>query len=96
MPEEITQIALFVFASKANVITIGGGQVALASELYFEIVNGLRGKRVSNQAVPEQFPLLRTIQYCCEYESILFPQSSDQVSIEVMTRFVQESNDAQK
>jgi hypothetical protein len=92
LPNEITQIALFVFASKSNVTTIGGGQVALASELYFEIVNGLKGKRIASQAVPEQFPLLRTIQYCCEYESVLFPRSSTQVRTEEMTRFVPESN----
>lgn len=72
LPEQIEQIALFVFASNKNVQKIGGGHVAIASEFYCEIVQGLRGKRVAEEAVPEQFPLLRTIQYCIEYESKLF------------------------
>jgi hypothetical protein len=33
LPSDIDQIAVFVFASNANVKTIGGGRVALASEL---------------------------------------------------------------
>lgn len=44
----------------------------LVSELYREITTGLRGKRVVKEAVSEQFPLLRTIQQCLEYEAQLF------------------------
>lgn len=72
LPNEIEQIALFVFAANTVVREIGGGRVALASQLYEEIVTGLRAKRVAKEAVPQQFPLLRTIQHCCEYESMLF------------------------
>jgi hypothetical protein len=72
LPSEIEQIALLVFASDVNITMLGGGRVALASDFYAEIVKCLRGKRVYAQAVPEQFPLLRTIQYCCEYEVKLF------------------------
>lgn len=75
LPEQIEQIALFVFASNKTVQKIGGGRVAIASEFYREIVQGLRGKRVAKEAVPEQFPLLRTIQYCLEYENSLFGES---------------------
>jgi hypothetical protein len=79
IPNDIEQIALFVFASNANVTMIGGGRVALASEFYAEIVYALRGKSVAKEAVSEQFPLIRTIQYCCEYETKLFtnPKSND-------------------
>ncbi len=74
IPEEIEQIALFVFASDANVKELAGGRVAIASEFYGDIIRRLRGKRVAKEAVPEQFPLLRTIQYCLEYEKELFGQ----------------------
>ena len=48
----------------------------LVSDLYQEITEGLRGKKVARQAVHEQYPLLRTIQYCLEYESTLFQPSA--------------------
>lgn len=76
IPEEIHQIALFAFASNSNVKELAGGRVATTSEFYGEIVAELRGQRVAKQAVPEQFPLLRTIQYCLEYETQLFGQVS--------------------
>ena len=76
IPTEIEQVAVFVFASKANNTSLAGGKVELASDYYERIVNELRGKKVAKEAVPEQFPLLRTIQYCCEYESLLFQKNS--------------------
>jgi hypothetical protein len=66
-PTAIDQIALLVFASTANVSSLGGGRVVHVSALYREIIRGIRGKRVESQAVPEQFPLVRTIQQCAQY-----------------------------
>jgi hypothetical protein len=72
VPDDLDQVGLFLFASKANHERVGGGKVMLVSELYQEITTGLRGKRVAKEAVSEQFPLLRTIQQCLEYEVQLF------------------------
>ena len=72
IPDDLDQVGLFLFASKANHKHVGGGEVMLVSELYQEIIEGLRGKRVAKEAVSEQFPLLRTIQQCLEYEFQLF------------------------
>ena len=67
IPVEIDQIALFVFASNANVKSVGGGTVATAAtaaEFYASVVDGLRGKKVAKGAVPEQFGLLLTVKHC--------------------------------
>jgi hypothetical protein len=72
IPSHIDQVGLFLFASKANHQEIGGGLIMLVSELYQEITIGLRGRKVAKDAVSEQFPLLRTIQQCLEYERLLF------------------------
>ena len=56
-----------MFASTANVPTLGGGTVAHVSSLYREILRGVRDRRVESQAVPELFPLIRTIQQCHQY-----------------------------
>ena len=80
-PTEIHQIALLVFAN-TNGKTLGGGVVAHASQLYREILWELRGRRVESQAVPEQFPLIRTIQQCFQYcgaDSAVLESTGDEV-----------------
>lgn len=67
LPSNIEQIALLGFASNANVKTIAGARIMTTSELFVEIVADLSGKKVAKAAVPEQYPLLRTIQFACEH-----------------------------
>lgn len=67
LPEKIDQVALFGFASNTNVQTIGGGRVWTTAEFFAEIVSDLIHKKIAKAAVPEQFPLLRTIQFACEH-----------------------------
>jgi hypothetical protein len=67
LPNDIEQIALLGFASNANVKTLAGGRVMTTSDLFVEIVSGISGKKVAKAAVPEQYPLLRTIQFACEH-----------------------------
>jgi hypothetical protein len=67
LPNEVEQIALLGFASNANIKTLAGGRVMTASELFAEIVSDLSNKKVAKAAVPEQYPLLRTLQFACEH-----------------------------
>ena len=67
LPTDIEQIALLGFASNANVKTLSGGRVMTTSELFVEMVAEISGKKVASAAVPEQYPLLRTIQFACEH-----------------------------
>ncbi|NOT11499.1 MAG: hypothetical protein HOP23_06680 [Methylococcaceae bacterium] len=67
LPSEIEQIALLGFASNANVKVLAGGRIMTTAELFAEIVAGISDKRVAKAAVPEQYPLLRTIQFACEH-----------------------------
>jgi len=69
LPTEIEQIALLGFASNANVKTLAGGRVMTTSELFVEMVAEISGKKVAKAAVPEHFPLLRTIQFACEHRN---------------------------
>ena len=71
VPVEIDQIAVLLFASKANKQTIGGGKL-MVPELLWEIIDGLNGRKIAKQAVPENFPLLRTIQFVAEFRKELF------------------------
>jgi hypothetical protein len=72
IPSKIEQIALFLTADKAKHQQIGGGKIMLVSELIVEISKKLSNYKVAKQAVPEQYPLLRTIQFVMEYRLLVF------------------------
>lgn len=64
---DFKQIALFVFASSANVSSVGSGQVMSINDLMTEIKSDLRTKKVAKAAVPEQFSLVRAIQFSVQF-----------------------------
>jgi hypothetical protein len=72
VPAEIEQIALFGLGSKANNPTLAGGKVWLVSDLLQQITGVLRHRRIEKEAVSEQFPILRTIQFMCQHNQSLF------------------------
>lgn len=71
LPDQMDQIALFEFASTANHKTLAGGRVMLVSELLSEISSSIRTKKIASAAVSEQYPILRTIQFMCQYEAAI-------------------------
>lgn len=67
VPGKIDQIALLCFASTANHKSVGGGKIMLVPDLLREILAELKSNRVASKTVPEQFLLLRTLHFVCEY-----------------------------
>ncbi|MGE5606454.1 MAG: hypothetical protein ACM3YE_12290 [Bacteroidota bacterium] len=63
----IDQYAVLVFASKANYQTVGGGKIKLLSEFISEIFEAVKDKKIQSNAISEQMPLLRTLQFVCQY-----------------------------
>jgi hypothetical protein len=72
IPEHIEQIALFGLGSKANHPVLAGAEVWLISDLLLRIAEVLKYKKIERQAVPEQFPMLRTFQFVCQHRHVLF------------------------
>ena len=66
LPSKIEQVALLVYASKANHQSVGGGSIMLISELLAQIIADISGLDLSNNAIPEHFTNLRTIQFIWE------------------------------
>ena len=66
VPEEIDQIALFVYGGKSHE-RIAGGRVVSIRAFMEEIWAGIRHRKVASAAIPERFPLLRTLQFAAEY-----------------------------
>jgi hypothetical protein len=67
LPAELDQIALFVFGGGAQRTTIGGGRVVFIKAFMREILEKIRTRRVNSSAIPEEYPLLRTLQFAAQY-----------------------------
>ncbi|MFN2194685.1 MAG: hypothetical protein ACK2UW_01005 [Anaerolineales bacterium] len=67
IPDEIEQIAVLVFASDVHHPYLGGGKLIIADRLIEEIFTELADKKLESNAIPEQWPILRSFQYACQY-----------------------------
>ncbi|MGQ7261993.1 hypothetical protein [Vreelandella sp. V005] len=67
LPTEIEQIAVLGFASNINVKTLAGGRIMTSADLLSEITADIGGMRIAKAAIPEQYPLLRTIQFVYQH-----------------------------
>jgi hypothetical protein len=74
---EPEQIALLVFAGSQQHAEIGGGKVLLIQDLMNEIRSdpqwGLVARSVRNRAVPEQYVILRSLQFAANYWKMALP-----------------------
>lgn len=80
LPAEIKQQVVLVFASKANHTELAGGKVVLIEEILAAISREFQGKMINSQAIPEQYALLRTIQFVVHYHDLIFghPSASEE------------------
>jgi hypothetical protein len=64
---EIEQMAVLVYGSDIGHSKIGGGSVILIEDFMNDIHKNLTKRKVSNQAVPEQYVILRGLQFAANY-----------------------------
>ena len=67
IPTEIDQVAVLVFASKQKRDKLAGGKLILGNELMKEIFRDLGSRSIYSQTIPEQFPILRALQFVAQY-----------------------------
>jgi hypothetical protein len=67
LPEKIEQIALLGFGSNSNVKALAGGRIVTSAEFLKEITSEIAGMKIAQAAIPEQYPLLRTIQFVYQH-----------------------------
>jgi len=77
IPRDLEQIALFVYGGADASRDLAGGRVVFIREFLEMVRLGLTHRRVSNAAVPEEFPLLRTLQFACEFWNVSAPPGLD-------------------
>ena len=66
IPDDIEQIALFVFGGRTREC-IAGGRVVFIEDFMKDIRAGIGDRKVAHAAIPQQFPLLRTLQFAEQY-----------------------------
>jgi len=66
-PDWIEQFAVLGFGSDAEHKTIGGGKVITARKLFQDILKDIQNKKMDKQAISENMPRLRTIQFILNY-----------------------------
>lgn len=75
---ELEQIALVALGSRVNHPTLGGGDVLTLADFLVEILAELRDRSGAGVSVPQQFPILRTLQFVAEHRRSLLPVLLDQ------------------
>jgi len=72
--KNIRQVAVFIMGDTTSHPTLAGGKVRHVSEIIREIVTELEKRKVYSSIVPEQFPLLRSIQFVVQYRKQIWPE----------------------
>jgi hypothetical protein len=67
LPEKLEQIALFVYGGRGDRGSLAGGRIVFIKEFMADILGEVRKHRVRSAAVPEEFPLVRTLQFAANY-----------------------------
>jgi hypothetical protein len=62
----IEQIALIALGSRTNHPTLGGGTVLTIADFMTEILTELKDRSGDELSVPQQYPILRTLQFVAE------------------------------
>ena len=68
----IEKIAIFGLGSRKNHKVVGGGTVKLVDEFVADILADLATVSWYKRAVPEQYPIIRTLQVVSEFRGSLF------------------------
>jgi hypothetical protein len=72
IPSDIEQVAILVFASKANHECLGGGKLMLIDELLENIFREFKDKHLASKAIPEHLTILRSFQFVAEYKRAVY------------------------
>src|SRR5688500_15764099 len=82
--KKVRQIALVGFGSKKNRTSIGGGEIVLIADLLVEILADLQQRPMHSQAVPEQFGLLRALQFVASFKKHILARLDSNTEVPIL------------
>lgn len=74
----LRQVALIGLGSSTNHPNLGGGEVLSLGDFLAQILNAFRGGELAGQPVPQQYPILRTLQFVADNHKTVVPVLMDQ------------------
>jgi len=80
---KIEQIVVLVYGSDINHSKIGGGRLIFIKEFMNEIHKDLAAREVRNAAVPEQYVILRGLQFAANYWNFQKTKEMDEFTEEI-------------
>ena len=66
LPKKLEQIALFVYGGRRGA-PLAGGRVVVIGDFMQQVLAVVRQRHMATAAIPEEYPLLRTLQFAAEY-----------------------------
>lgn len=67
LPDNIEQIALLMYGTAKGHPTLGGKRLMMIDEFMADIRQEISSRQIRNAAVPEQFVILRALQFAASY-----------------------------
>lgn len=67
LPKELEQIALFVYGGRGDKHDLAGAKIVFIKEFMLDVLAAVRQRKMAAAAVPEEFPLLRTLQFAAQF-----------------------------
>lgn len=67
LPKDLEQIALFVYGGRGDAHDLGGARIVFIKEFMLQVLAAVRQKKLASAAVPEEFPLLRSLQFAAHF-----------------------------
>jgi hypothetical protein len=80
---EIEQMVILVYGGDINHSKIGGGRLILIKDFMNQIYRGLETRKVRNAAVPEQYVILRGLQFAANYWNFQKTKEMDEFTEEI-------------
>jgi hypothetical protein len=74
----LRQVALIGLGSSTNHPSLGGGEVLSLGDFLVQILGAFRGGELAGQPVPQQYPILRTLQFVADNHRAAIPALMDQ------------------
>ncbi len=74
----LRQVALVGLGSSTNHPGLGGDEVHSLGEFLAQILGAFRGGELAGQPVPQQYPILRTLQFVADNHKAAIPALMDQ------------------
>src|SRR5262249_22397221 len=78
LPPQIEQLALFLFAGRTAPEEIAGGRIVPFHKFMNDVLDSVRNRPLSNKMIPEQYTLLRTLQFAARSWPVAQPNRKKQ------------------